>query len=52
MMRKPYITSQESQFFLNLPISEIAQFLQQAETVDYLELVKTFRQWVRSQIGQ
>ena len=48
---KIYITSQKSQFFQNLPITEITQFLQQAETVDYLELVKAFRQWVRSQIG-
>jgi Uma2 family endonuclease len=46
-----YITSQISQFFPNVPILEIAGFLQQAETVDYLELVKTFRNWVRSQIG-
>lgn len=47
-----YITSQTSQFFLNIPIPEIAGFLQQAETMDYLELVKAFRKWVRSQIGQ
>jgi Uma2 family endonuclease len=44
-----YITSPTSQFFPNLPILEIAIFLQQAETVDYLELVKAFRNWVRSQ---
>lgn len=43
-----YITSQTSQFFLNLPIPAIANFLQQAETMDYLELVKAFRNWVRS----
>ena len=42
-----YITSQTSQFFVNLPIPEIAGFLQQAETMDYLELVKVFRNWVR-----
>ena len=47
-----YITSQTSQFFLNIPIPEIAGFLQQAETMDYLELVKAFRNWVRSQIGK
>ncbi|NCS76507.1 MAG: Uma2 family endonuclease [Microcystis aeruginosa K13-07] len=45
-----YITSPTSQFFPNLPILEIAIFLQQAETVDYLELVKAFRNWVRSQL--
>ena len=51
LQNNTYITSQKSQFFLNLPITEIAQFLQQAGTIDYLELVKAFRQWVRSQIG-
>jgi Uma2 family endonuclease len=45
-----YITSPTSQFFPNLPISAIADFLQQAETMDYLELVKSFRAWVRTQI--
>ena len=47
-----YITSQTSQFFRNLPIPEIAGFLQQAETMDYLELIKAFRRWVKSQIGR
>jgi Uma2 family endonuclease len=45
-----YITSQFSQFFPNLPILEIAMFLQQAGKKDYLKLVKEFRNWVRSQI--
>jgi len=47
-----YITSQTSQFFVNIPIPEIAGFLQQTETIDYLELVKVFRNWVRSQLGK
>lgn len=48
-----YITSTTSQFFANIPIPpEIDRFLQQAETMDYLELVKVFRNWVRSQIEQ
>ncbi|MEA5503672.1 Uma2 family endonuclease [Halotia wernerae UHCC 0503] len=47
-----YITSQTSQFFVNLPIPEIARFLQQAPTMDYLELVKVFRNWVRNQLGK
>jgi len=47
-----YMASQESQFFPNLPIAEIAGFLQQAETTDYLELIKAFRRWVRNQIGR
>ncbi|MGK7897463.1 MAG: Uma2 family endonuclease [Xenococcus sp. (in: cyanobacteria)] len=45
-----YITSQSSQFFPNLAIAEIANFLKQAETTDYLELVKAFRHWVRNQL--
>ena len=45
-----YNTSQTSQSFPNLPVPDIANFLQQAETMDYLELVKAFRSWVRSQI--
>jgi Uma2 family endonuclease len=47
-----YITSQTSQFFVNIPIPEIAGFLQQAGTIDYLDLVKAFRQWVRNQIDR
>ncbi|MBH8554301.1 Uma2 family endonuclease [Nostocaceae cyanobacterium CENA357] len=47
-----YITCQTSQFFVNLPIPEIARFLQQAPTMDYLKLVKAFRNWVRSQLGK
>jgi Uma2 family endonuclease len=47
-----YITSQKSQFFADLPILEIAGFLQQAGKTDYLELVKAFRNWVRSQLGK
>lgn len=45
-----YDTSQTSQFFASLQVFEIAGFLQQAEKMDYLELVKAFRRWVRSQI--
>lgn len=44
-----YSKSQTSQFFPNISILEIAGFVQQARTVDYLELVKAFRLWVRSQ---
>ncbi len=45
-----YATTQTSQFFASVPILEIAGFLQQAQIIDYLELVKAFRRWVRSQI--
>ncbi|MFM7449902.1 MAG: hypothetical protein ACKO24_15065 [Leptolyngbyaceae cyanobacterium] len=47
-----YITSQMSQFFPSIPIPEIAGFLQQVGTEDYLALVKAFRGWVRSQMGK
>jgi Uma2 family endonuclease len=43
-----YVTSASSQFFPTLPIPKLAGFLQQSETMDYLELVKSFRNWVRS----
>ena len=50
LQNNTYITSQTSQWFPNIAIAEIAQFLQQAETIDYLELVREFRHWVKSQI--
>lgn len=50
LQNSTYIASQTSQFFANIPISEITGFLQQAQTTDYLELVKAFRRWVKSQI--
>ena len=45
-----YIANQTSQFFISLPISEVANWLQRSTTIDYLALVKEFRLWVRSQI--
>ncbi|MGK7945514.1 MAG: Uma2 family endonuclease, partial [Microcystaceae cyanobacterium] len=50
LQNSAYLTSQGSQFFPNLPIPEIAEFLQQAGTTDYLALVKAFRSWVRNQL--
>ncbi|WP_309739499.1 MULTISPECIES: Uma2 family endonuclease [unclassified Chamaesiphon] len=47
-----YIVSQTSQFFANLSISEVSKWLQRSTTMDYLALVKAFRAWVRSQIGE
>jgi Uma2 family endonuclease len=46
-----YQKTTESQFFPNIPIAEIAIFLQQSVTTDYLDLVKQFRGWVRSQLN-
>ncbi|MBD2678864.1 MULTISPECIES: Uma2 family endonuclease [Nostoc] len=45
-----YISVQQSLAFPNLPLIEISHFLKQVGEKDYLELVKEFRQWVKSQI--
>jgi Uma2 family endonuclease len=47
-----YVEGEISLAFPSLPILEIVTFLEQAETMDYLELVKAFRNWVKSQIQQ
>jgi Uma2 family endonuclease len=47
-----YIAVEQSLAFPNLPLTEIADFLQQAEDKDYLELVRDFREWVRSKIDK
>lgn len=46
-----YVECDRSLAFPTVPILEIVRFLQQAETIDYLELVKAFRNWVKSQIS-
>lgn len=52
LQNQQYIPCDQSIAFPNLPITEISKFLQQAMTMDYLELVRSFRLWVRSQIQQ
>lgn len=47
LQNQRYIECDRSLAFPNLPIPEIYQFLQQADTVDYLELVREFRRWVK-----
>ena len=47
-----YVDGDRSLAFPTLHIFEIVEFLQQAETMDYLELVKSFRTWVKSEIQQ
>ena len=47
-----YVECEISLAFPSLPILEIVRFLEQAETMDYLELVKAFRNWVKTQIQQ
>lgn len=46
-----YSEREQSQVFPMIPVHEIAGFLRQVTEVDYLTLVKMFRQWVRQQIG-
>lgn len=52
LQEREYIPSEQSLAFPNLPIIEISNFLQQAMTMDYLELVRSFRHWVKSQIQE
>jgi Uma2 family endonuclease len=52
LQNQQYIISEQSLAFPNLPILEITQFLEQSMTRDYLDLVKAFRFWVKSQISQ
>jgi Uma2 family endonuclease len=42
-----YIPALTSQFFPGIPVPDIAPFLQQTGTTDYLDLVREFRNWVR-----
>ncbi len=46
-----YKAFEESSIFPNLPLSEIGNFMQEVGKVDYLELIKMFRLWVRNQIN-
>lgn len=52
LQNQEYISSSQSDIFPNLPLLEISRFLEQVGEMDYLELIKTFRQWVRSQIDK
>lgn len=45
-----YVQTQESGVFPGLAVGEITVFLQQAMNTDYLEIVRSFRQWVKRQI--
>ncbi|MEG4286927.1 Uma2 family endonuclease [Microcoleus sp. A006_D1] len=47
-----YVECDRSLAFPSVAILEIVSFLEQAETMDYLELVKAFRNWVKGQINQ
>ena len=45
-----YIVVDESLAFPNLPLTEISNFLRNAGSKKYLEVVREFRDWVRGQI--
>lgn len=47
-----YVDCDRSLAFPSVAVLEMVRFLEQAETMDYLELVKSFRGWVKSQIQQ
>lgn len=47
---REYVECERSLAFPSVAILEIVRFLEQAETMDYLELIKAFRTWVKSQI--
>ena len=46
-----YVECDRSLAFPTVAILEIVSFLEQAETMDYLELIKAFRNWVKGQIS-
>ena len=50
LQNQQYVTSQRSLAFPKVPAGEISRFLEQAEITDYLELIKAFRKWIKSQI--
>ncbi|HEY9608133.1 Uma2 family endonuclease [Allocoleopsis sp.] len=52
LQNKRYIPSNHSLAFPTLYIDKVDHFLLQAGVVDYLELVSSFRRWVKSQIRQ
>ncbi|MFB2770850.1 Uma2 family endonuclease [Pelatocladus sp. BLCC-F211] len=50
LQKHKYVVVKESLAFPNLPIQEISRFLEQVGQKDYLDLIKEFRYWVRSQV--
>jgi Uma2 family endonuclease len=50
LQNRTYISCPQSLVFPTLPIGKIDQFLLQAGVVDYLELVNSFRRWLKHEI--
>lgn len=54
LQNQEYIQVNKSLAFPGVAITEIAQFLQQAmdTNIDYLDLIRSFRQWIESQVQE
>ena len=52
LQNQEYVAVERSLAFPNLPLAEISTFLQQVGQKDYLELVREFRDWIKSQIRE
>lgn len=50
LQNQQYVQTSESLAFTGVAIAEIDRFLQQAMDTDYLDLVRSFRQWIKNQI--
>lgn len=50
LQNKKYIPSKQSLTFGTLPIDKIDYFLLEAGVVDYIELIHSFRRWLKNQI--
>jgi Uma2 family endonuclease len=47
-----YISASTSQFFPDLPLLNITTFLKRSKTHGYLEIVRSFRTWIREQLDR
>jgi Uma2 family endonuclease len=52
LQNQQYTQTESSYAFPEIAVVNIVEFLEQAMEADYLELVASFRQWVRSQLSQ
>ena len=50
LQNQEYQPSETSLAFPNIAIAEVTRFLEQSATTDYLDLVATFRDWLKTQV--
>lgn len=50
LQNQEYQLSEASLAFPNIAIAEITRFLEQSATIDYLDLVAAFRDWLKTQV--